>query len=277
MALLPFNLQQTQDAIPGQVAGLLNIAGTVVDLASLRQGYITTANNSPPGISGFVFSIPSTDQIQFQSQITDHVLQDNFTIQDHIALQPLRVTMTGIICELVWEKSSARDIQYAIQVINRLQSVNILMPRLAQKANSAIATYNSVKQQVEQGFKTFNSLDALYNGKQPSPSKQQQAYTKLKDMWLGRDLCTVVTPWENFGNMAIESLSLEQAEDTRDQTTISVTFKQIQFAQVVVSDVQLEGRIKAQKAPAVNQGKQQGKTIGAIALDYVTGAGAVAK
>jgi len=240
--------------------GILNLAGTTIDLQNVGLSFIKTADNCPQGISGFLFSIPMNDHIEFKSQITDHILQTNVSIQDHIALEPLRITLTGMVCELVWEKSSAKDLQYAIQVINRLQSIYALNPIQSQKAVQAIASYNSIKQQANQALQTFNTASSLITGK-TSPSKQKVAYETLKNLWNERALCTVVTPWENFANMAIESLSFEQEEDSRDKTSITVSFKQIQYAEVLASKVQLKGRIQAQKSPETNQGKQQGTSL----------------
>lgn len=47
------------------------------------------------GIAGFKFHVPEREQVTFQSDITDHYIEDNTPVQDHIALKPIEITLQG--------------------------------------------------------------------------------------------------------------------------------------------------------------------------------------
>lgn len=95
-----------QNIIPSDAPSELDI---LESLSELEQKAIIRPNNPPPGIAGFLFDIPGDEWIELESQITDHYTEANTAIQDNIALSPEKVTVKGIIAELVATTPAAQQ------------------------------------------------------------------------------------------------------------------------------------------------------------------------
>jgi len=244
-----------------QSSSSLQLAGASVDLASAAKALVTPKNkNVPDGINGFLFSIPMTDQLSFQSDITDYYTQSNTAIQDHIALKPIRITLTGAVSELLYTKSAVSA--FAEQSINRLYNTSALTPKLAQTATDYLAKYDELLRQIDQTVKTANDLATLFGYQSAPKTAQQKAYKILSDFWVSRTLCTVNTPWDVFDNMAIENLEFSQDETTKDVSEVTVTFKQLKSVQITASKVPLPPKARAQRSTPTNQGNVKGASIG---------------
>lgn len=62
----------------------------IVDSKNAVLGILTKT-----GIAGFKFHIPEREQVRMQSRITTHYLENNEPAQDHIANEPLEITLQG--------------------------------------------------------------------------------------------------------------------------------------------------------------------------------------
>src|SRR5262245_9752879 len=67
------------------------------------------------GIGGFVFDYEGDTRVSRQADITDHYAENNDFINDHMAMRPFRLTLRGLVSELVFEKP--RGILGALQTI----------------------------------------------------------------------------------------------------------------------------------------------------------------
>lgn len=86
---------------------------------------------------------------------------------------------------------------------------------------------------------------------QPGENKQSLAVAYFLEMWRGRMLFTVETPWGVMENMAILNVRPEQPEETKEGTNFTVTFKKIRVAKSVSVNLgQLAGRTAFQTAAA---------------------------
>ena len=61
------------------------------------------------GIAGFKFHIPQTEQVRMESDITDHYTDINTPVQDHIALKPVTITLTGLVGEYFYSVNKIED------------------------------------------------------------------------------------------------------------------------------------------------------------------------
>ena len=66
-------------------------------LGSQKSGLVTGEST----FDGLAFDYTGEVKIESTSDITDHYMEDNTPTQDHIALAPRRVTLKGIVGELV--------------------------------------------------------------------------------------------------------------------------------------------------------------------------------
>ena len=55
------------------------------------------------GIKGWVFDIPIRESLDLSADITDHFVESGSFISDHIVIKPVRIALTGLIGELVFE------------------------------------------------------------------------------------------------------------------------------------------------------------------------------
>lgn len=249
-------------------AGATNVlqkGGSVISLG-LATKALLKPQNQVEGIEGLIFAIPETESIQLQAQITDHVVEDNSTLNDHIAISPIKLTLTGKISELVLTKSSLE--KYAETVLNTLGSVGALSPAFSQSATQALSTVTRAKQAAEQTLNKLKNIKDVVSGN-PTKTKQQEYYLELKQMFYGRGLYTVQTPWETLENMAIENVSFDQDESTNEWTTVSVSLKQLTLAQTKQLTQEIKGRIKIQKSPVSEKGKTRGKSVAADVYDKI--------
>lgn len=251
MTILNFLAQNSQT---------LKVAGAATDLAASSRALIQKQDTKiVDGINGFVFSIPQTETINLQAQITDHWTETNVAIQDHIALEPIKITLTGIVSEVIWTKDKAAAA--AEQAIQRAMEVPALRPAIDQQTGQYLAAYDEGRRQYDSALKSYKTLDDLYKNNQVSDTKQAEAYKTLSRYFFTRTLCTVNTPWQFFTNMAIESLSVSQDETTKDMSTITVTFKQINSISVVATQVALQPIPQSQRVETKDQGAVQLQSV----------------
>lgn len=238
----------------------LSIANAATTLTTSSIALVKSmSDNTPPGINGFVFSIPETETLTMASQITDHWTQDNLAVQDHIALEPIKITLTGKVSEVVWTKTQAE--RFADQVINNFASVEVMSPEFAQATTQFLASVNELKRQVDQSLKVYRDLKNIFSNEEKKLTKQQQAFSDLQKTWSQRTLCTVDTPWAQFKSMVIENIEFEQDETSNDVSTVSVTFKQLNSIAVIATQPPKPGRAEAQQTENVKKGQVTGQLV----------------
>lgn len=250
----------------GAASQSISIAGSVISLAQATKTLVSS-KKFPPGIQGFLFDIPETANVIHAAQITDHWIEDNSAVQDHIAIEPIKISLTGKVAELVYTKTQAQE--YAEVVLNNLGPLGALTPELALEAQRAISAAAQLKQAVDSVLTQAKTLTGLFAGTNVGLNKQQIAYKTFIDIFDNRGLVTVETPWKTYDNMAIESFESTQDETTTTMSTFTVNFKQLRTVSATINTGKLQGRAKAQKAPVVNKGQQQGQS----ALTTITGFG----
>ena len=248
---------------------LVQKGGSILSLAGATAALVKP-QNTVKGIDGLVFSIPENETLQLQAAITDHAVEDNSMRQDHVTIQPIRVTLVGKVSELVLTKSKIE--QYAETVLNALTTIGVLSPAFSTSAAQTLARLQRTQQATEQTLNKLNNIKDIVSGN-PTRTKQQQYYLEIKQFFYGRSLLTVETPWETFENMAIESVSFDQDETTSEWTSVTVSLKQITLAKTKQLTTEIKGRIKIQKAAVSEKGTVRGKdkSFAAAGVDNALG------
>lgn len=250
----------------GTASGNLSLAGSAISLAQATKSLIV-GNDLPPGIAGFLFDIPETATVAHASQITDHWVEDNTSIQDHVAIEPIKITLTGKVAELVYTKTKAAA--YADTVLNNLSALKLLEPGLSQSAAEHISAAEQLQQSAASVLKQAGTLTGLFQGSEANLNNQQKAYQYFKTLFESRALLTVETPFQTYQSMIIESFESLQDESTTTVSSFTINFKQLRTISVQVGTGKLQGRIKEQKSATVNKGQQQGTSI----ITAITGIG----
>jgi hypothetical protein len=220
----------------------------------------------PPAI---LFHYEGEQQISLESDITDHYVEDNSTIQDQIALRPEQVVVNGYIGEL--NTVPPRALETLKSAADKLTIISAYTPSLSLTAlrayNLAFAAYQVLDNAAAAAISAWGSVTGK-TGEQTvidgvnvtvgrNQTKQALAFQQFYGYWKNRTLFTVQTPWAVFQNMAIKSLRATQSAETRMITDFEVTFKLVRFANTVVTPVKLnnfDGRAAAQASPVVDLG-----------------------
>jgi hypothetical protein len=222
----------------------------------------------PPPNQGLVFHVVDDDGVKLRSDVTDHYVEDNTAIQDHVALRPEEVRVRGFIAELSdIVPAGFKPVQNLAQ---RLGTLEPFVPGITtsarsafNKANQVVATATSLARTATNAWDTIAGdggpvLDPVTGLKlYPSQNKQQRMFVKFYGYWRARQLFTVQTPWALFTDMIILDLAVDQDEETRTVTSFEVTFKKMRFAQTILSNkaFSLSGRAAAQAFSEVDLGR----------------------
>lgn len=223
MSTNPIVIDFTQNT-PNVVQNVSNLIKSVV------QQYIVKPTGS--SVSGFVFDIIDDETINFESDITDHYVEANYAIQDHIAQRPLRFTLKGFAGELTdFFSKNSLDLLNAIQTLGSVAGLN---PPFAAQAAQVYADAAGVVSQVNQYIQQVSNLKNVFTDTNTSSTKQQLGYRYFFKLWQTRQVCVIETPFEIFESMVIERVQVTQRGDTKEVSDFEVTFKQIRVVDIQI-------------------------------------------
>jgi len=246
---------------PSIFAALNTLKFAEAELAIVRP------NNPPPGIAGFVFDLVKDDGVELESDIPDHYVEENTPVQDQIALHPEIVTVSGDIAELV---KTIPVISRVAPVTNPLPMITDFEPELSPGAQEVQDETEQAAAEDTAAVASSQSLYGYYNAQippQPNQTKQSVAFGYIYQLWKGRQLFSVETPWGFFTNMAIQSASARQPENSRSVTEFEITFKKIRTVQsVTVLPGNLLGRMSIGRAIDQRAPVTQNGTVGQLPL-----------
>lgn len=220
---------------------------TVLDILSNNQNVPGVASNyevaltaggivAPPGvlqISGFAYDDEQEDHVNLSNEITDHWVEDNTAVQDHIGLKPVVVSLKGRVSELTFSVATEGAILSALSAVENTLSqvpayIGTYTPGVAQTLLTAITQAQNIAVQIEQAAARLQQLASFF-APGPQRNKQQTAFATLSALRNARVFFTVYTPFQVFYNMAIENLDATQPAGTKTVTDFTVTMKQLQF------------------------------------------------
>jgi hypothetical protein len=268
-------------AVP-QIAGLFgnSVAQTV---GYQPQGQITTPsanilNTLNSTINSLFSSTPTLlfhyegeQTVTFESDITDHWIEDNTSIQDQIALKPLIITTQGFIGELN-NVPPNKALQALQTTANTLTNISGYAPGLSVTAleayNEAFFAYQTAGNAAVAAQAAWGSISGGTSGESvisngvittqaSNQNKQQTMFQQLYAYYQSRILFTIQTPWAVFQNCAIASIKANQDPDTQVISDFSCTFKQVRFINQLIPNNNSNaatGRLSAQSQAVVNNG-----------------------
>lgn len=250
----------------------LNSLTNVVDLASTAGELFLVAPDKLQ-TEVYIFDTRGDEDVVLESEITDNWVEDNSTMQDHIGLKPMTITLTGYVGELkTTPRTKEQSVAETASTIT--QALTPLLPNLTaqsqyifNRAQETYDIYNKANKTVDRIEKALSEI--------PVPdeaSKQQQAFGRFYEMWKTRQLSTVYTPFGAFNSMAIEKVTAKQSEDGVYLSEFSVTFKQIRIAKTIYVTKGNAGRTAKTLSKEVDKGVKKPETTAAATLfDWVTG------
>ena len=220
------------------------------------------------GINGFVFDYEGEEEVTWAAEITDHFIENNTPVQDHIGVKPLKMTLHGFVAELILKKPQGSILGSLATIQGALTSVPAYLgnytPGAVQKLQKITTAAQNTVNQIDSAASRLYSLVNLFTA--PGSSRQTQAYNKLLALANKRQVMVVQTPWKTLDRMAIESVRFIQDELTHDWTDILVTLKQLQFVSLTTT-LDVNANRNAQMAqPAANNGTTAGTPVPTSAL-----------
>jgi hypothetical protein len=211
----------------------------------------------------------TSDKIALKAQITDHYIEDNTAMQDHIAIEPAKYTLTGVVCELVFQQTPQE--QLIRSFITRLASLGILTPAQDATALEYLAAYDILQSAIYSAAKSAESIAPLLGVNTfGQGSKQKTAFAFLERLFNGRATMTVSTPWNIYKSMAIESIDVTQDDTSRHQTVFDITFKEIRVTSTPSTSTYMAPKYAAVSEQTQNAGKAAGKDVGSPASNNST-------
>lgn len=263
MSILPINPN-----VKDNLNTLPDLVRNVTELPIVRE--LSKPNKA--GVSGYVFDIIGTEEMLIDSDITDHFIEDNSAIQDHIALRPERFVLSGYVGEL-------RNLlpNSFLGFLTTAQSLGTIFDFAPDFPKQATQIYNEISDVAAKVGEVYNQAANIYEiffQKSTTENRQQEAFQYFYNLWLSRQLCEVETPYGILKNVAIESIRVKQDEETRLVSDFSITFKKIRTTRTlqitidqVASPVASEGRgAQITKEESDNNGSTSGLDVDDLLL-----------
>jgi hypothetical protein len=220
------------------------------------------------GIAGFVFDISSDSVVELDSEITDHYVESGNPVEDHIALKPEKVTLSGFCGEY---RNIVNDSKSSLQkVAEKLITVSSYLPPLNQAANSIynlLNNKNSTDVNLGDVIDVGTDLFKAYRNINIPGDNQTEAFIFFEALRNSRATFTIQTPYRYYTDMAIESLKAVQSGTTKDESSFEITFKKIRFVNTKTTSLSesiienAQGRLKNQISSVVNKGLTKGKEL----------------
>lgn len=258
-------------AISQIAQGLSNLT-LVSPLLSPQYGPIDIDGNSLG--KALVFDYEGENTIKLQSDITDHFIESNSTVQDNIALRPEKITVHGFKGEV--SNLFPGFLPPATQVFAVLGAVGAFAPEFSQSAmniiNEANQAYQATNNAINGAVTAWNTITGD-NGNTvitsggisavgANQNKQQLLFAQWYGYWRSRALFNVQTPWALFTPCAIEDLTPVQDEKTQELTDFFITFKMMRFVTTQkLNGPQAGGRAINQYSPTTQNGNASLKTV----------------
>lgn len=232
---------------------------------------------SAEGISGWITDVPIREDITLSADITPLVVENGSFITDHIVRKPARITLSGLIGENVVKREvGGQPVQ---EITNRLGESEAYLgdytPGMLQNTEKASTQSQESLSSINQRISRSQNVVEPFSGEDDAPSRQYKLYQEIKALFNTNAVVTVQTPWDYYETMMIETITAQQGEETEEITDVSVTLKEIRFAEtnfVAFDETLFPPRVDIQAEEEQDGGTVQG-TRNSFAFDAVSALG----
>lgn len=173
------------------------------------------------------FGICTGNNISLKSSITNHYTEENYSVNDHWAIEPTQYTMTGLIGELVYTvpKSWSKQLEslYGGTGLNILSKLSPKLGSYTQGAMNAVKKAQSVFNKYTNMIK--NAIGKWLYSDVYKRTNQRKVLDELEAMMENRTLVSVYTPYGTYTNLAIISVNMRQKDNTKFTSELEVTFQ----------------------------------------------------
>ena len=256
-----------------------------------NQAIVTVQEDKASKLTDYYFNIITGHSVTVQNSVTDNFLENNTAVQDHIAHNPLEITLNGFCGEKVYTQKEAeenfeKELTKAKQQANfihaqaKLSALSIVVPEASNITRLAKNVYNYVHASASRymgiirKFRNSNNPMNTYTSA-PSTLKEtrlQEVFRKLRYLSDNNVALWVNTPYGDFLDMYIQSITMRQDEENFI-SDIEITLKQLQFAEVKTDkvDENVMSRYNAHARAEVEDGGKAHTRKSALKTDYEAG------
>lgn len=270
---------------------------------SLNQGVQTSTEKAAVELfsgSEIIFSIIKSHKATLGAKITDNYIENNTALQDHIAFSPILVTLSGFVGNVVLKSDAAiQQVQDELEQVKtrqllsnnffnyenyfdttsgvsvKLGMITTLFPPMNNNMQRIVYNmanvYDAGRNAIDGLWSRRNNKNsAIITNKQTNPQKTaiQEAYEQISATFYSRLPNTVLTPWATYNNMYIQSVEVTQ-DELNHIIDLSITFKQLKFANVEYGKVNEQVRASYNEAAAADL-ENNGKSDNSIMYDGYT-------
>lgn len=230
-------------------------------------------------IGNYKFHILERESVKYEADVTDHYIDTNRAVHDHIAWKPVTITLQGL--QGRYFHDITKDIGHSLEYYRVFNTVTSFLPivtpiNMARKVKSTISRLtggsgiiNMIANKITSfayGFllnkiKEFTSdWASIYNDAAKIEDEQTKMFLYLEEMFMKGLPITVTTSWRSYDNMVITSLQPTR-DGNGDITEFQVTLKQISTVSSIIVDTneKVEGGNSAnQSAEITDKGTTSG-------------------
>lgn len=230
-------------------------------------------------IGGYAFHIVENENISMESDITDHYIESNKSIQDHVAIKPVQITLKGLVGRYFYDVQGERARSGAWErATNFIASLmpNVSSNDLAKKVKSTVgsAIGNNLLKTVADYIVDFGfgivmdklreigtDFFDLFSEIGSIEDEQTKAFLYLENLWELAVPVTVVTSWKAYDDMIITNLKPTR-DSNGDITEFTVTLKQISFVNsIIINENKSSEPTNTQMQGEVDNGKTKGVKV----------------
>lgn len=261
------------------------------DLKSQEQGVIALWEGEKEKLEDealqenvvFVFSSIQSHKVQLSSQITDYWLENNTAIQDTISIQPVIITVQGLVGEVTfkaphrfWDLLTNKVQDFSKSALgydltNKLTQISNVQPKVDNYTQLAKNAVNYIEVATTKYIELWNSLKTTESTNLgDARSIQQRVFDTITNYWIYKTPLNVTTPYGTFSNMYIQNADFSQ-DTSENLTDLSITLKQVTFKEVETEAPDknvLSSYNQSSQATEQNNGNVQGRkfdsTIGTM-------------
>lgn len=205
----------------------------------------------------YFFSVLQSDELNAESDITDHYVENNTAVQDHVSLKPLEFTVRGLIGEKVYNREVLKTTGDVETELDKLKPIGAFLPSVSNYAQVAINAVSYVESSVQR-YKS--SFDKIFKNKTQSPL-QEKVCNELLQLRANRTLMSLyIDNVGKFNNLLIKSARITQ-EDSIYASQLIVELKQYNSVSTQTTKADTKkyaARCGQQQAYEENLGKVQG-------------------
>ncbi len=168
------------------------------------------------------FGQAGTSSLSLTSQITTHFTEENYHINDHWALDPIKYTLTGLIGEVIYRPAKNWSAKAESRYINYLTPLGIISPTFDSYTQSAITLTNAIEESyrryeniAKKALRTIGWSDSVRT------TNQKYVITQLEALRKNRQLISIYTPYGIYEDMAMSAINVNQ-EGSKYQSGLEI-------------------------------------------------------